>query len=174
LTYVVCFCRFTLLSVFAAAVVGKTHSKMAWSTFVAATGRLLDVRRTRGIWAVATVLLEGTTVCCLALNRTTYAGLILSLIGFSIFLVVVLRGVARGVQTDCNCFGANGVNLGSAHVLRNAMLVGIAAIGAGVATAADVPSTLADPAYATPIVLGLIFAALFVMWDDMVYLIAGE
>lgn len=174
MTYVVCFSRCALLVVFGAAVVGKVHSRLAWSAFVAATGRLLDVRRTRGMWAAAVVLFEGSTVGCLALDSTAYAGLILSLVGLSIFLLVVVRGVCRGVQTDCNCFGANGTNLGWAHVWRNAVLVGIAAIGVGVATAAGEPSGFVGAAYATPIVVALISAALLVMWDDMTYLVAGE
>lgn len=174
MTYVVYFSRCTLLVVFTAAVIAKVHSRSAWSAFVVATGRLLDVRRTRAIWAAAAVLFEGTMVGCLALDRTAYAGLTVSLVGLSIFLLVVLNGVIRGVQTDCNCFGANGTTLGWAHVWRNATLVGIAAVGAGVATAADVPSAFAGAAYATPIVLGLISAALLVTWDDVTYLIAGE
>jgi hypothetical protein len=174
LTYLVYFSRCTLLVVFAAAVVGKVQSRSAWAAFVAATGRLLDVRGTGEVWAAVVLLFEGTTVGCLALDRTTYGGLTLSLVGLSIFLLVVLRGVIRGVQTDCNCFGASGTNLGWAHVWRNAMLVGVAAIGTGAATAADVPSTLAGAAYATPIVLGFITAGLLIMWDDVTYLIAGE
>lgn len=174
MTYVVCFSRVTLVVVFAAAVVGKVHSRSAWLAFERATGRLLGVNRARGIWAVATVLFEAATASCLALDHAAYAGFILSLVGLSVFLLVVLRGVARGVQTDCNCFGASGTSLGWAHVWRNALLVGVAAGGVGLATAGDVPLAFTHPAHATPIVLGLISAALFVMWDDVTYLVAGE
>lgn len=158
---------------FGAAVVGKVHSRSAWSAFVAATGRLLGLR-TGIVWAAAAVLFEGGTVGCLAWDKTAYGGLILSLVGLSVFLFVVARGVARGVQTDCNCFGANGTNLGWIHVWRNALLVAVATTGVGAATAADSPPGFIGAAYATPITLGLISAALLVMWDDVTYLIAGN
>lgn len=174
MTYVVFFARCTLLLVFVAALGGKLRSRAAWSSFVAATGTLLSVGRTRVLWAVAAVLTEGAVAVCLLLNDTAYSGLFLALAGLALFLVVVLSGVVRGVETACNCFGAAGSSLSWTHVWRNLMLVVVAAAGCGAATASRTPSMFVGTAYATPIVLSFIAAALFVIWDDMTFLLVGR
>lgn len=173
MTHIVFFTRVTLLIVFAAALLGKLHSRAAWSAFVAATGSLLGARRAQQIWAASVVLVEACTVGCLATSKTAYAGLVLALVVLSAFGVVVVSGVVRGVRTSCNCFGSVGTPLGWAHVWRSAVLAGVAALGTAVATVSTVPSLLAGATYATPIVLSLFASALFVMWDDMTYLVGG-
>lgn len=168
------FTRGTLLLVFAAALLGKVHSASAWSSFVVATKSLLGIRQAAGLWAAATVALETATVVCLILNVTAYIGLSLALTGSIAFLAVVVNGLRRGVETSCNCFGSEGAELAWSHALRNALLVGVAALGVGAASGRHIPTLLANGAYATPIVLSVIAAAAFVMWDDVRYLVVAH
>lgn len=173
MTYLIFFSRSTLFVVFSAALVGKLHSRVAWSSFVRATGILLGVHRMREVWAVVAVLVEAVSAACLAFDRTAYAGLILALLGVFAFFFVVLNAVRRGVEAACNCFGSDGANLTWAHVWRNMLLVGIATVGLGVAMGTDVPPAFAGAAYATPFVMSLIAAGLLVRWDDLMYLVTG-
>jgi hypothetical protein len=174
LTYLVFLTRATLLLVFAAALIGKAHSASAWSNFVAATKSLLGVHRTAEVWAAAAVTLEAATFGCLMLNTTAYVGLWLAFVGLAEFLAVVVNGVRRGVETSCNCFGSEGTTLGWSHVWRNALLLCVAALGVGAASFSEIPSILlTHAAYATPTVLSVITAAVFVMWDDVSFLAIG-
>ncbi len=174
MTYIVFFSRATLLVVFAAAVIGKVQSRSAWAAFVTATGTLLGVRRTRPAWAIGTVLIEGTVVVCLAVNDTAYVGLLLALLALTAFLLVVLSGVIRSVRTSCSCFGSDGTTLGWTHVWRNILLTCVAAVGTACATASSIPSVLVSASYATPVVISLIAASFFVMWDDITFLVTGR
>lgn len=173
LTYIVFFARTTLLIVFAAAVFGKTHSRAAWAAFVAATGTLLGLK-TGSAWAIGAVLFESLTLTCLAFNNTAYLGLVLAVGALTSFFFVVLIGVIRRVKTSCNCFGSNRTALGWTHVVRNAALLCVAASGWTAATRSKVPSMFVGSSYATPVVLSLVVAAVFVMWDDMIYLTLGK
>ena len=163
--------RFTLLIVFGGALVGKLHSRAAWSNFVGATEVLLGVRGMAVAWSGAAATAEAATVCCLAVNRLAYVGLVLALVELTVFLGVVTSGVIRGAQTACNCFGADGASIGWTHVWRNLILVGVAALGVGAATASNMPSGLLDAAYATPTVVSVLAAAIFIAWDDFAYLV---
>lgn len=174
MTYLIFFTRLSLLVVFASALVGKTHNRSAWASFVAATKSLLGVRRAAEGWSAAVVLIEAGTVGCLLLNETAYAGLVFALLGLTAFLAVVLNGVRRGVETSCNCFGSDGTTLGWPHIWRNVLLVGVAALGVAAASNSRIPSMFPTATYATPMVLGLIAAALFVVWDDVTYLVVGQ
>ena len=173
MTYLAFIARSTLLLVFAAALSGKLRNTSAWTDFVTATGTLLGVRRARGVLAGLTVLAEGLTVGCLVVNRTAYAGLLLALAVLSIFLLVVARGVVRGAQTTCNCFGSGGTTLGWTHVWRNVLLVIVALLGVCAGSIGRVPSIVLGSTYATPLVVSLIAAAVFAMWDDIAYLVRG-
>ncbi len=173
MTYVVFFARGTLLVVFIAAVVGKLHSRAAWSSFVAATGSLSRMRHGRAALASAAVIAEMSTAVCLALDQTVYAGLVLALVVLTLFLVIVVNGVIRGVRTACHCFGSDGSTLSWRHVWRNAALTSVAVIGTATATASRTPSLFAGWSYAIPVVLSLVVGALLVMWDDFTALIAG-
>jgi methylamine utilization protein MauE len=169
----VLFTRGTLLIVFAAAVLGKAHSRAAWSSFVAATGSLLHVRRGQVALASATVAIEIGTVVCLSLNRTANVGMILSLVVLTAFLSIVVSGVNRGIRTACNCFGSDGNVLGRRHIWRNVTLVSVAAVGTSAAITAGMPPAFGQASDATPLVLSLIVAALFAMWDDFIDLVLG-
>lgn len=173
MTYIVFFARGTLLVVFIAAVVGKLHSRAAWTSFVAATGVLLGTNRIQYVWALLAGVAEFCVAVCLLFNRTAYIGLLLSCAVLVVFLAVIVAGVTRGLTTACNCFGSDGSTIGWEHVWRNLLLVGVAAVGAGAAATSRVPSVFAGARYATPVVLSVTVAALLVMWDDVTYLVVG-
>lgn len=173
MTHVAFFARETLFVVFVAAVVGKVHSRAAWASFVEATADLLHINYGQTPLAAAVVIVEISTVVCLSLNQATQAGLVLALAVFTVFLIIVISGVTHGVRTACNCFGTAGNILGWTHVWRNAALTCLAAVGSVAAATSGVPSAFAGASYATPAVLAVIVAALFVMWDDFNDLVLG-
>jgi hypothetical protein len=175
LTYLVSFARWTLLIIFATAAFSKLRSRAAWTDFIVATERFLAVQGRGAIWAVGGVLLEIGTTACLLVDRTARVGLLLAFVALTLFSVVVLRALRRGVDTSCNCFGSDGAPLSWRHVARNATLAALAGIGTGVAAAHyKVHSVLPDAAYATPVVLSIVASAIAVMWDDFAYLVTGS
>lgn len=172
-SYIVFFARGTLLVVFVAAIFGKLRGRAAWLSFVAATGELLHVRGLRSLPAVLAVTVESGTAVCLSIDETAYAGLVLALLVLAVFLALVVSGVIRGVRTACNCFGSDGTTIGWAHVWRNSTLTAIAAIGTLAGARTQMPALLTNASYATAGVLSLIFAAVFVRWDDFTDLVLG-
>lgn len=175
LIYLVSLARWTLLLVFAAAVLSKLRSREAWADFVVATERLLGVRRAAALWAVGGVLLEAGTAACLAIDATARVGLLLALAALTVFSVVVLYALERGIDASCNCFGSNGAPLSWRHVTRNAALAALAGMGTGAAASVhEIHSILPDTAYATAAMLSIVASAIFVMWDDFSYLVAGS
>jgi hypothetical protein len=175
LTYLVSLARWTLLLVFAGALFGKLRNRAAWADFVVATERLLGVRRRGALWAVGGVLIEAGTVACLLVDTTARIGLLLALVALAVFSVVIVHALERGVDTSCNCFGSDGAPLSWRHVTRNATLVVLAGMGTGAAASLhEVHSVLPDVTYATSAVLSIVVSAIFVLWDDFLYLVAGS
>jgi Methylamine utilisation protein MauE len=175
LTYLALFARWSLAVVFIAAVTGKLRRRTAWASFVAATRTLLGVSRGGALWASTAVLLEASTAACLLVSQTAFAGFVLAAVILTAFLVVIVHALMRGVSTSCNCFGSDGARLSWSHVVRNAALAGLAALG--LATAAllhRVPFVLRGSAYPTVVVSSILVSAIFVMWDDFSFLVVGE
>jgi hypothetical protein len=175
LSYLALFARWSLAVVFVAAVTGKLRRRAAWASFVAATETLLGLGRGGTQWASVAVLLEASTAVCLLVSPTAFAGFVLAVAVLTVFLVVVVHALMRGVSTSCNCFGSDGARLSWSHVVRNAALVGLAALG--LATAAPLhglPFILRGSAYPTLVVSSILVSAIFVMWDDFSYLVVGE
>lgn len=175
LSYVAFFARCTLMLVFGAAIISKTHSAPAWSAFVTATRSLLGVNRLAVVWAAAAALLEATTLACLLIAPKAYAGFAIAVATLTIFCLLIVRSFQHGAATKCNCFGSNGAPLSWSHVARNGLLIGVAAMGTGAAAElGQLPFSRVDATYSIPIVLSILSAALLVLWDDMSYLIAGS
>jgi len=76
--------------------------------------------------------------------------------------------VRRGNTAPCRCFGASSTPLGPRHLVRNALLLAVAAAGlAGVLTpgALELPGTLVAGA------AGLVVGAMITVFDDIADLV---
>ncbi|MFI9327133.1 MauE/DoxX family redox-associated membrane protein [Kitasatospora sp. NPDC052868] len=85
---------------------------------------------------------------------------------FAAVLVSVLR---RGLDVSCSCFGASGVPVNRAHVVRNLVLLAIA--GAGLtASAATGPDGLAVAGVALALLVAAFASILIIATDTLVEL----
>jgi hypothetical protein len=160
------FARALLAVVFLAAVVGKARSRQGFAEFrdsVAAIGpRWLPA----GPAAGAVVVGEATTVVLLAVPGTRLAGYALAAALLIVFCVGIARAVLARQSVRCQCFGAGGGVLGPKHLVRNGLLVAVAATGA--LTAGVPPSA---PATLVALVAGAFLGLLTTRWEDVAFLL---
>ncbi|MCF6470443.1 methylamine utilization protein MauE [Nonomuraea sp. MG754425] len=149
-----------LTTVFAVSAYSKLRSGAALRAF-AATLSLLP-RRTRRPAAMAVVAAEVVTVgTLLPLPGVGLAVSGLLLVAFCAWIVLSLH---RGQREPCRCFGASATPLGPAHLVRNGLLLLVAALG-GVALTAGGPVSVAGIAVAGS--AGLVGAILLIVFDDI-------
>lgn len=156
--------RSLLMLVFAVAVISKLRSASAFREFADSLSTL-GARRFAG----AVVAAETATVVLLAIPVGWGYLLVIALL--TVFIAGIARAIRAGQPVACRCFGAGGRKLGPTHIVRNSLLVLIAAIGlgSGLLTSGPLDSlALAGIAAAGGAVLSL----LFIRWDDMVFLVS--
>lgn len=160
------FARALLAVVFLAAVVGKARSRQAFAEFrdsVAAIGpRWLPA----GPAVAAIVVGEATTVVLLAVPGTRLVGHALAAVLLILFCAGIARAVMARQSIRCQCFGAGGGLLGPRHLVRNGLLIAVAAAGA---LAGDVPTSA--PAMLVALVAGAFLGLLTTRWEDVAFLL---
>lgn len=164
------FFRAFLFGVFLFAVLGKARGRAAFEEFARSIqGLKLTPRKWSAHLAALVVAAEAGVVVLLAVPGTVVAGFGLAavlLIGMTGAIVVA---IGKGRQAPCRCFGASVTPLGTAHVVRNLIL--LAAGAGGLAFAGSTGG--AQPG---PLVLALAAAAvgvlLVVRADDLMALFA--
>ncbi len=159
---VVLTCRLLLGVVFAVSLAGKLRGT---GDFVEATRRLVPVRFARWdrLLSAAVAAVELGVLILLVVQPT--AGFLLALALLAAFTVALAAALRRGETAPCHCFGSVGTPLGRRHVVRNAVLLSIAALG------------LAFPAMSPPLAeslpaatIALAVAAIVIRFDDLVEL----
>jgi hypothetical protein len=155
-------CRAVLLLVFGIALVSKVRSRKDFDEF-ADSLTALGVRRT----AILVVAAEAAAVVLLALP--TEWGFVLAIGLLAVFIAGIVRAVRGKQKVSCRCFGASGNQLTGSHVIRNSLLVVVAAIG----WFADATSTWSPATGPTTIALlaGAFVGLAFVRWDDLRFLL---
>ncbi len=137
--------RLLLVLVFVAAAAGKTWRHSSFRAFASSLAALrLFPRRLTTSVAMATVAAEAVTAALLAVPATAGAGLVLAMVLLGVFVAGILAARRGGRRVLCRCFGATGTPLGMSHVIRNALLAAVAAVGL-VAMAATSTSGPAHP-----------------------------
>lgn len=164
LSYLLLACRVMLAGVFVVSLVSKVRSRAAYADF----GRsVVDWRVVPRRWSapvVAGVVAgEAGVVLLLALPWTVLVGFVaggLLLAAFTGAIAVTLR---RGPSATCRCFGAGKTRLGTAHVVRNLLLVAVCVTGAVAATmTAGLPSNAPGLGLTlTAAVVGVVFVVHF-------------
>jgi hypothetical protein len=154
--------RILLGVVFAVSLAGKLRGT---GDFVEATRRLVPVRFAR--WdrplSAAVAAVELAVIALLVFQPMVSFVLALGLLAaFTVALAAALR---RGETAPCHCFGSGGTPLGRRHLVRNAVLLSIAALG------------LAFPATSPPLAeslpaatIAIAAAVLVIRFDDLVEL----
>ncbi|MET9295512.1 MauE/DoxX family redox-associated membrane protein [Streptomyces sp. NPDC003077] len=105
-----------------------------------------------------------------AARLATSAGAALAATLLVAFAIAIVRTVRRGARTPCRCFGASAAPLGPRHVVRNAVLAGLAVYGAVLpVSGAPLPYVpLAHTAVAA--MAGLLLGGLAALLDELVAL----
>jgi len=163
-------CRVLLAVVFFAAAVSKVRGRRDRAEFRASLGAFGVKPRWRAAVAAAVIMCELATAALLAVDVTALAGLGVGAALLIVFTTAISSVLRRGTSASCRCFGASAQPLGRRHLVRNAILLSIAA--AGVAGAP--PTTALGAAGWNPAALlvsgfvAVVLAALVISYDDLV------
>lgn len=162
MTYVEFGCRCALGVVFAVSALSKTWKKGTFAAFRLATAALVpSARRYATALSTVVVVAEAGIVVALAVPGTAVAGLVAACLLLSAFTVAIAAAVRRGATTSCRCFGATATPVSARHLVRNALLIAVAALGLAMpGQAADDPVALGLAAVA-----GIVVAVLVVSFD---------
>ncbi|MEV0613648.1 MauE/DoxX family redox-associated membrane protein [Nonomuraea sp. NPDC050404] len=177
-------CQLSIAIVFAISAFTKLRTGAAFRSFVASLVMVPGPFR----YAVAavlaagevivTVLAAGGVAAAVAVAAATpvpaWPRLGLALAG--VLLVVLSAGIAvtrwRGLRVACRCFGRSETPLGGVHLVRNALLLVVVALGLS-APAVTGPLPVAGLAVAVPVALTT--AVVLVFFDDIADLfVPGE
>ncbi|ALC23833.1 MauE/DoxX family redox-associated membrane protein [Streptomyces pristinaespiralis] len=164
--------RLLLVLVFAAAAAGKSWRRGSFDAFVSSLAALrLFPRRLSAAVAVTTVVAEAVTVVLLAVPATAGAGFALAILLLTAFVAGILAARQGGRQVPCRCFGATGTPLGMPHVIRNALLAVVAAVGLVALTASSSPGSVHPGGLAIAGVTAAAGSLLVVRMDDLLALV---
>lgn len=173
MSYAALGCQWLLVAVFGAAAAGKLTSRQAYAEFVVSTGRLLPTRwsRWRRPAAVGVLVGELVTAMLLVVPATATLGFTAAAGLGLLFGAGVAAALRRGERAPCRCFGISTTPLGRPHLVRNALVAGVA-VG-GLTSTLLAPAGPVHPAGAlVAVAAGLVTAVLVVRLDDVVALFA--
>lgn len=167
------FARLVLLLVFAVAVASKVGQRTAFDSFVVALSKLAATGPRLSSW-LALGIIAGEAATVTALLAVPVAGFCLALGLLTVFAAAITRGVLAKRATSCACFGSSGEELGWSHLVRNGLLIGIAAAGLLVTLAVDrLPGIVPGTPHAMAVALGVTATAILIRWDDVTYAAVG-
>ncbi|SNS63110.1 hypothetical protein SAMN05421812_101188 [Asanoa hainanensis] len=164
--YVEVVTRTALLVVFGVAAVQKGRSQAAFLAFVSAL-RSFGLGGAARPVGYAVVAAETVAALLLAWPHTVTAGYLLALALLTVFMAGIVRASRSPTPVACRCFGFGGGPLGIRHLIRNAVLGGMAVVG----LLADRGPVDAGAALAA--IGGLFVALVVIRWDDLAYLMSA-
>jgi hypothetical protein len=160
-------CRCMLGTVFAVSVVSKVRSRAAWQSLRA---WLADMPfRPLGLKGMPRALVTAEAAVVALAAAVPLAGLIAGAVlalALAAGLSVVVR---RGSREPCHCFGASSEPLSSQHVIRNGLLLALAAAGVVCAVIAGHAPGPAESMLA--VIAGLAAALLIIFFGDIAALL---
>ncbi|MFD7729331.1 MauE/DoxX family redox-associated membrane protein [Kitasatospora phosalacinea] len=116
--------------------------------------------------APAVVLAEAGTAAALAVPAAATRGLLLALALEAGFAAVIAVAIRRPDTGTCRCFGTRGRPWSARHLVRDGLLMALAATG--LAAARTHPGAGNLPGQAVAVAAGAFAALLVVFFDDMV------
>ncbi|GAA4956868.1 small-conductance mechanosensitive channel [Nonomuraea thailandensis] len=147
-------------AVFAVAAFTKLRSRADLRAF--ASGLVMVPERLRLAAAGAVAAGEAATAALMVIPEI---GLVLGGIMLGAFSLVIAVTVRRGERVSCRCFGPSATPLGRLHLVRNALLLLVVAVGGTALAFPGGPPDAAGLAVAIP--AGLAGAVVFVAFDDI-------
>ncbi|MEV1004496.1 MauE/DoxX family redox-associated membrane protein [Nonomuraea sp. NPDC050202] len=160
-------CRVLLAVVFFAAAVSKVRGRRDRAAFQASLGAFGVKPRWRPAVAAAVITCELATAVLLVADVTALAGSAAGAALLIVFTMAISSVLRRGTSVSCRCFGASTQPLGRRHLVRNAILLLIAALGVTGTTPATAlgwnPAALMVSGF-----VAVILAALVISYDDLV------
>ena len=152
--------------------VSKVRSRKDYAEFVASVPAFGVPERWVRPFAAVTVVAEiGITALLLSgavlVTWLAVAGLVVAVGLFGVLTGAVWRAVARRSGAVCRCSGSARAVLAHRHVVRNALLLLVAALGATVRSPADTVTAALAAA------VGVVGAVLVIRFDDLAELFAG-
>lgn len=160
--------RITLASVLAVAVLAKVRRPERYAAFVSSI-RELQFVPFPAVVAPLVVAAELTTAGVLVTGRYPEEAFCGAAILMATFCLVISTALHRGAMAQCNCFGADGEQLGVTHMIRNVLLIGIAAGGAIAAHNLHGASHVSPGAAVGSCLVGGVLGTLFARWEDTSY-----
>ncbi|MBP2325035.1 ABC-type dipeptide/oligopeptide/nickel transport system permease component [Kibdelosporangium banguiense] len=162
--------------------VSKVRSAADYAEFVASVPAFGIPAGWTGLFALATVaaefaitalVLPASVLMAVGISAGRWlagAGLLLAVGLFGVLTAAVWRAVTRRSGAVCRCFGPARTPLSQRHVVRNALLLLVAVLGAATLSVMD----SVDPVVAAvTAVIGLLGALMVIRFDDLAELFAG-
>jgi methylamine utilization protein MauE len=161
-------CRLLIGLVLIASAASKLRSRDAYAAFVGSTRALVPAAgRVTPAVAAATVAAE-LGIALLLVPQATYRFAALAAVALlSAFTVALAAAVRRGVRTPCRCFGASAEPPGGVQLVRNAVLIVLAAVAASLPAGDPV----AAPGVAIAAFAAVTGAILVISADDLAVLV---
>lgn len=172
--YVLLGCVVCLGAVFAVSAISKLRSRASYAAFIASTRELLPRPWPPAAHVALTVLVAEVAIVPL-LFSVPMAGLTVAAVLLLAFSGAIMLAVRRGVRTPCRCFGSSTKPLARLHALRSGVLAALAVTGAvlaGPVSAVNIITGLHPAGMAITLLAAGVFAALMIMFDDLVGLFA--
>ena len=157
--------RVLLAVVFLSAVAGKVRSRQGFAEFRDSVAAIAPRWLPVGPVACCVVVGEAATVVLLAAPAARLAGYAFAAVLLAVFCAGIARVVHSRQTVRCQCFGAGGDALGRKHLVRNSLLIAVAAAGA-----LDT-STVPAPVALTAMVAGALLGLLTTRWEDVAFLL---
>jgi len=155
-------CRAALCVVLLTAATSKLGAR-AVAELAGTLGAFAVPARLRPATAVAVTVLELAAGALLIAWPTS--GYLLALGLFTAFTLGLGIALRAGARVACRCFGASATPIGRAHVVRNALLIAVAGLGA---LAANAESAL-DERWPW-LLAGALLGGAITRWDDLAFL----
>jgi hypothetical protein len=163
--------RAMLIVVFAAAFAAKARNRNAFMSFADSLGSFgIRHRRLQLAAASMAVTAEAATAVLAAVPVTATWGLALGGLTITAFTAAALRARKQGRQPTCNCFGSSTATLGTRHIVRNCLIIGVALAGLTAQPASGQAHINAAPAVLAA-GLALIAGLAIATWDDIATLL---
>jgi hypothetical protein len=170
--YVALICRCLMAATFGFSAFSKIKNGAAFREFTTWLGGVPPVsRRTELPLAAILVAAELVVAGAMIAPGTVRPGFLLAALLLIVFAAGIYAALRRGFREPCRCFGASTTPLGWSQIVRNAVLVLVAASGAitqGSHGAVAVPGVILSLATAALLVVPVIF------YDDLAFLLQQQ
>jgi hypothetical protein len=167
MAYLALVCQFAIGLAFAVSGISKVAGRTAFAEFVTSVGALARVPpRWRTPLAGMVVALE-LAVPVAMVTPAAGSALVLAAGLLVAFSAAVWSAIRRRSTTRCRCFGPTSTPLGPLHLVRNGLLLAVAAVGAALLLAG--PAGPTDPGgLVVAGAAGVVLAAVLIRVDDLI------